>query len=134
MRGKRTGMHEENHTLYLTVVDARARTAQDIGGIVITMVQGVPIRVQDVARVERREEPVFNLVTADGVNAVLLNVRSQPDGSTLEIARRLDEQIRQLRGELRPDMKLAFFYDQSLIVRESVKSVWEAMAFGLRRC
>jgi multidrug efflux pump subunit AcrB len=28
-------------------------------------------------------------------------------------------------------MKLAFFYDQSVLVRESVKSVWEAIIFGL---
>jgi multidrug efflux pump subunit AcrB len=32
---------------------------------------------------------------------------------------------------LPPDMKLALFYDQSLIVRESVKSVWQAIIFGL---
>lgn len=126
-----SGMHEENHTLYLTVVDARARTAVDIGGVVVAVVNSVPIRVQDVARVERGEEPVFTLVTAEGVNAVLLNVRSQPDGSTLEIARQLNEQIRQLGQELPPDVKLAFFYDQSLIVRESVRSVWEAIGFGL---
>ena len=28
-------------------------------------------------------------------------------------------------------MKLAFFYDQSLLVRDSVGSVWEAIIFGL---
>jgi CzcA family heavy metal efflux pump len=125
------GMHEENHTLYLAVVDARARTAEDIAGIVVALVHGVPVRVKDVARVERGEEPVFNVVTADGVNAVLLNIRSQPDGSTLDIARQLDGQLAQMRRELPPDMKLAFFYDQSLIVRDSVRSVWEAIGFGL---
>ncbi len=65
------------------------------------------------------------------VNAVLLNVRSQPDGSTLDIAKRLREELQTLKKELPPDMKLAFFYDQSLIVRESVRSVWEAIVFGL---
>ena len=82
-----TGMHEENHTLYLAVVDGRVhqhrghrephrdrrRTAH-------------PVRIKDFARVERGPEPVFNVVTAEGVNAVLLNIRSQPDGSTLDIA------------------------------------------------
>ncbi|MGE0042349.1 MAG: efflux RND transporter permease subunit [Vicinamibacterales bacterium] len=126
-----TGMHEENHTLYLSVVDSRARSADDIRNMVIEQGPGGPVRVRDVARVERGEEPVFNVVTADGVNAVLLNVRSQPDGSTLDIARQLHEQIRELGRELPPDMKLAFFYDQSLIVSDSVRSVWEAIGFGL---
>ena len=126
-----TGMHEENHTLYLAVVDARARTARDIGDIAIDTSRGAPVRVRDVARVERGEEPVFNVVTADGVNAVLLNVRSQPDGSTLEIARQIEAQFRGLRRELPPDLKLALFYDQSVIVQDSVRSVWEAIGFGL---
>ncbi len=62
---------------------------------------------------------------------MLLNIYSQPDGSTLDIARRLKEELKVLKGELPPDMKLAFFYDQSLLVRASVRSVWEAIIFGL---
>ncbi len=87
-------MHEENHTLYLTVVDGRVHDVEEIANLVIAVVAGTPVRIRDFARVERGPEPVFNVVTADGVNAVLLNVRSQPDGSTLEIARALRAEIR----------------------------------------
>ncbi len=125
------GLHEENHTLYLTVVDGRVHTIKDIENVVVEAVDGHPVRIGDFARVERGPEPAFNIVTADGENAVLLNVRSQPDGSTLDIARALKKQVQELRSELPPDMKLAFFYDQSEIVRFSVESVWEAILFGL---
>ncbi|MGD2068861.1 MAG: efflux RND transporter permease subunit [Gemmatimonadota bacterium] len=125
------GFHEENHTLYLTVVDGRARTLDELAAFVVTSRDGHPVRVRDFAKVQRGPEPVFNVVTADGHSAVLLNVRSQPDGSTLEIARALRQQIAELRTELPPDMRLAFFYDQSGIVRASVGSVWEAILFGL---
>ena len=47
---------------------------------------GRVVRIRDFARVERGPEPAFNVVTAEGVPAVLLNVRSQPDGSTIDIA------------------------------------------------
>ena len=83
------------------------------------------------ARVERGPEPTFTVVTAEGRNAVLLNIVSQPDGSTLDIANALKEQLKQLRKELPPDMHLTFFYDQSQFVRESVGSVWDAIIFGL---
>jgi CzcA family heavy metal efflux pump len=126
-----TGMHEENHTLYLTVVDGRLHNEKEIGNLVVTVVDGSPVRIRDFARVERGAEPAFNIVTADGVNAVLLNVRSQPNGSTLEIARALRDELQTLKRELPADMKLAFFYDQSEIVRDSVRSVWEAIIFGL---
>ncbi len=81
-----TGMHEEDHTLYLAVVDGRVHDINEIENVTITLVNGRPLRLKDFARVERAPEPVFNTVTADGVNAVLLNIRSQPDGSTLDIA------------------------------------------------
>lgn len=126
-----TGMHDEDHTLYLTVVDGRVHGIDDIENFTVTVLNGRPVRVQDFARVERGPEPVFNVVTADGVDAVLLNIRSQPDGSTLEIADRLQAELDSLRRELPPDMRLSFFYDQSLLVRASVRSVWEAILFGL---
>ena len=125
------GMHEENHTLYLTVVDGRVHGPEDIEALTVKVDKGHPICIRDFARVERGPEPVFNVVTADGKEAVLLNIRSQPDGSTLQIARQLKAELEQLKKELPPDLKLAFFYDQSLIVHESVKSVWEAIIFGL---
>ncbi len=125
------GMHEENHTLYLTVVEGRVHDIADIENFVVTAPGERPVRIKDFALVQRGPEPVFNVVTADGHSAVLLNIRSQPDGSTLNIADALRQQIAQLRAELPPDMKLAFFYDQSEIVRASVHSVWEAILFGL---
>src|SRR6516164_4056473 len=126
-----TGMHEENHTLYLTVVDGRVHDMDEIANVTVGVLDGHPLRIKDFARVERGQEPVFNVVTAEGVNAVLLNIRSQPDGSTLDIADGLKTVMAALQHELPPDMKLAFFYDQSLLVRASVQSVWEAILFGL---
>ena len=125
------GMIEENYHLYLTTVDGRVHSPEDIGNVVIAVRGGHPICLKDVARVERGPEPAFTVVTAQGRNAVLLNIDSQPDGSTLDIAAALKEQLQQLRRELPPDMHLAFFYDQSQFVRDSVGSVWDAIIFGL---
>ncbi len=126
-----TGLHEEDRMLYLAVVDGRVRSLRDIENFPVTIAAGHPILVRDFARVERGPEPVFNVVTADGQEAVLLNVYSQPDGSTLDIAKGLRKDLASLKKELPADLKLSFFYDQSLLVRASVQSVWEAILFGL---
>jgi CzcA family heavy metal efflux pump len=126
-----TGYHEENHKLYLTVVDDRVHGVPEIEDYPVKTVAGHPVRVKDFARVEIGPEPVFNIITANGQEAVLLNVLSQPYGSTLNIARRLQQELAALKSELPPDMRLAFFYDQSLLVKSSVESVWEAILFGL---
>jgi len=125
------GMHEENYTLYLAVVDGRAHSIADIENLPVAVAGTHPVRIKDFARVERGPEPVFNVVTAEGVQAVLLNIRSQPDGSTLEIAKDLKQVLRELKRDLPPDLKIAYYYDQSLFVRESVGSVRDAILFGL---
>ncbi|MGA9575846.1 MAG: efflux RND transporter permease subunit [Lysobacterales bacterium] len=125
------GMHEEDYTLYLTVVDGRTHGIDDIENLTVSVVNNHPIRIRDFARVELGPEPAFNVVTADGVNAVLLNVRSQPDGSTLDIASGLKQVLAELKQDLPPDMKIAYYYDQSTFVRESVASVRDAILFGL---
>jgi len=125
------GMHDERHTLYLTVVDGRVYTPQEIENLSVRIKQGHTVRIRDFARVERGPEPAFIVVTADGHDAVLLNIRSQPDGSTLEIARQLRNELHKLESELPPDVKLAVYYDQSERVLESVHSVRDAILFGL---
>lgn len=125
------GLHEEKHQLYLTLVDGRVSTPEEIGDVVVTSAGATPVRVRDVATVRAGAAPQFNIVTADGVAAVLLNIRSQPDGNTVAIADALKDEILALKRDLPPDMRMAFFYDQSLFVREAVGSVWESIIFGL---
>jgi CzcA family heavy metal efflux pump len=126
-----TGMHEENYTLYLAVVDGRVHGIEDIENLAVAAAGTHPVRIRDFAKVERGPEPVFNVVTAEGVPAVLLNVRSQPDGSTLDIAAGVRRVLQDLRRDLPPDLKTAYYYDQSLFVRDSVASVRDAIVFGL---
>ena len=125
------GMHEENYQLYLVVVDNRLRQPREIEDVVVAWVNQAPVRIRDLAVVRRGSAPQFNRVTADGKDAVLLNVYGQPDCNTVQIANELERELQQLRHDLPPDMRLAFFYDQSQFVREGVKSVWESIFIGL---
>ncbi|HEY4302480.1 MAG TPA: efflux RND transporter permease subunit [Candidatus Didemnitutus sp.] len=125
------GQIEENYRLYLATVDGRAHSMADLAHLPVTGATGNAVLLGDLARIERGPEPAYTVVTAQGQNAVLLNVISQPDGSTLDIARALRSELGAMRSELPPDMQLAFFYDQSIFVRDSVSSVWEAIVFGL---
>ncbi|PYJ30924.1 MAG: acriflavin resistance protein, partial [Verrucomicrobia bacterium] len=126
-----SGLQQEDNKMYLTVVDGRVHSVEDIESLTVTADRDHPIHLKDFARVLRGKEPVFSVVTADGVNSVLLNLYSQPDASTLDIARQLQQQLPGIRRELPRDVKLAFFYDQSLLVRDSMASAWEAIIFGL---
>lgn len=125
------GLHEEKDTLFLTLVDGRAHGIADIENVVVAVIQDHPVRIRDFARVEKSSEPASTVVTANGAQSVLIMVRSQADGSTVDIVDQLHAEIRSLKTRLPVDMKMSFFYDQSILVRDSVHSVWEAIIFGL---
>jgi CzcA family heavy metal efflux pump len=125
------GMHEENYQLYLVVVDNRLRKSSELEDVVVAWVNQAPVRILDLGIVRHGEAPQFNRVTADGKDAVLLNVYGQPNCNTVQIADDIERELQQLRHELPPDMRLAFFYDQSQFVREGIKSVWESIFIGL---
>lgn len=127
-----SGMHEENRQLYLAVLDNRVRQPQELGNVVLAWRERSPVYLREVAEIQPGEAPQFNVVTADGRPAVLMNIYSQPNNaSTTRIAAALHEELNRIRREYPADLRLAFFYDQSVFVKEGERSVWEAIVFGL---
>jgi multidrug efflux pump subunit AcrB len=76
-------------------------------------------------------KPVYTVVTANGKPAVLLNINRQPDGNTVQVAQEVHDEIDRLRKTLPPGIQIQPFYDQSIIVGESIKSVRDAILLGL---
>lgn len=125
------GMVQENYHLYLTTVTGLVRQKEQIENTVVEVIKGTPVLVQNLARVVPGERPVYNIVMANGRPAVLVNVLQQPDGNAVEIADAVNRELRDIRQSLPPDVELSIFYDQSILVRESISSVTECMLIGL---
>jgi CzcA family heavy metal efflux pump len=125
------GMIQENYHLYLTTVTGLITRREQIEDLVVDVVKGTPVRIKDVARVVAAERPIYNIVTANGRPAVLVNVLQQPDGNAVEIADAVNRELQEIRKSLPPDIELSVFYDQSVLVRDSISGVWEAIVIGL---
>ena len=125
------GMIQENYHLYLATVTGLMRDVSRIEQTVVAVLDGVPIQIANIAEVVKGERPVYNIVTADGRPAVLINVLQQPDGNVLQIARAVNERIRNIERTLPEDIDLATFYDQSILVRDSILGVRDAILLGL---
>ena len=77
--------------------------AQELSQLVVkTTPSGAPVRVADVAKVEKAVMPVYTIVTANGKQAVLLNITRQPDSNTVAVADAVSREIAQLRQKLPP--------------------------------
>jgi multidrug efflux pump subunit AcrB len=126
------GLLEQNHQLYLGLVNGQVRTPDEIAHTVIKNTPaGVPIRIGDIAAVSPSVKPVYTVVTANGKPAVLLNINRQPDGNTVEVAREVHDEIEKIRQTLPPGITIEPFYDQSILVTDSIKSVRDAILIGL---
>jgi len=125
------GLLEENHQLELTLVSGQARQPYELNAIVIATVNNAPVTVGDVADVGEGIAPNYTLVTADGHPAVLLNITRQPTANTVAVVDETRSEFEAMRSQLPKDVKVAPFYDQSLLVRQSIKSVRDSILIGL---
>jgi CzcA family heavy metal efflux pump len=126
------GLFERNHQLVLGLISGQVRTPQQIADTVIKNTSaGVPIRIGDVADVSPGVKPVYTIVTANGKPALLLNINRQPDSNTVQVANEVHAQVEEIRKSLPPGVVIQPFYDQSIIVGDSIKSVRDAILLGL---
>jgi CzcA family heavy metal efflux pump len=126
------GLYESNHQLVLGLVGAQAHDAAELGRLVVkATAAGTAVRVSDVATVQPGVLPVYTTVTAEGKPAVLLNITRQPASNTVAVADAVAAQVEQLKNNLRPGVELKPYYDQSELVRESIRSVRDAILIGL---
>jgi multidrug efflux pump subunit AcrB len=126
------GLLEQNHQLYLGLVNGQVKTPEEIANAVVKNTPaGIPVRIGDIATVAPSVKPVYTIVTANGKPAVLLNINRQPDGNTVEVAKEVHDEIENIRKTLPAGVQIEPFYDQSIIVNESIRSVRDAILLGL---
>lgn len=126
------GLYEDHHELILGLVGSQAHGLEDLKNLVLkTTPAGVPIHVSDVAQVVKAPMPIYTIVTANGKPAVLLSIRRQLNSNTVKVADNVAVEIASLARKLPPGVHLIPFYDQSGLVRESIRSVRDAILIGL---
>jgi CzcA family heavy metal efflux pump len=126
------GLYEENHQLILGLVGAQAHDADQLGRLVVkATASGTAVRVSDVATVQPGVLPVYTTVTADDHAAVLMNVTRQPSSNTVAVADAVAAQVEKLKKNLPAGVQMKLYYDQAELVRESIRSVRDAIMIGL---
>src|SRR5256886_398628 len=125
------GLIEENHQLELALVSGQAKKPDELNKIVVATVNNAPVTIADVATVAGGVEPQYTMVSADGHPAALLNVNRQPDANTVAVVDEVNAELNAVRAQVPKDVRIAPYYDQSLLVRESMKSVRDSILIGL---
>ncbi len=124
------GRLDQDERLYLLLADTEIADAAALGNVILRSETGGLLELEDVAEIRSGSAPEWTRVTADGSEAVLLNVYQQPDGNTVQIARDVEARLSEYRRSLPSDLRLSTWYDQSELIESSVRSARDAIVVG----
>lgn len=100
-----------------------------ISNTIITVVEGKPIRIKDVAEVKWGYEDLNRLVTIDEKPMVRFGIRKQTGANTVAVADEIREEIERINAE-REDMTLFVTTDQSDFIQDSIDNVQNSAMWG----
>lgn len=124
------GRLEDHYRLYLVLAAAPLRTAADIRRTIVRSGPDGVLHLGDIASVTRATVPEWTSVTANGRDAVLVNIYQRPGANTVAIARGVQRHLKYFAAHIPKDVHVATYYDQSALVLASAKSVRDAIAVG----
>ncbi|RYG75140.1 efflux RND transporter permease subunit, partial [bacterium] len=124
------GRLDRNYQSFAVTVEGEAATTEAIGAIVVAQRSGAPVRVRQVADVRDSVADRTTVVSANGRESVLINLVRQPSANTVAMAEAVRTEMERLRKELPSDVRIGTFYDQSVLVKDAVGGVRDAVGIG----
>jgi CzcA family heavy metal efflux pump len=124
------GKLEDRGKLFEALTDSRLTSAPDIEDVVIKSAAGAIVRLGDVASVRLAGAPNWVRVTADGTDAVSVQIYQQPSGDTVRIVGDIAKVFARVRATAPAGLKVSAWYDQSELIKASARGLAEAIAIG----
>jgi len=108
----------------------RVETPDQFGNLVLRQVEGHPVQVNDVARVDDGVADVTTLANINGDPTVLLQIRKQSGTNTVEVVNNVKDRLNELGQALAPGYELRIVRDQAEFIEASFRSVQEHLIVG----
>jgi len=106
------------------------RSLAEMENTVIATIDGHPVYLRDIARVEHGYRDRTAITRLDGRECVELAVYKEGDANTVQLAQAVRTRVAELAKSLPADTKLQAVYDQSTFIANSVNEVSDAAIWG----
>ncbi len=124
------GRLDQRYQQVEVLVSGEITTLDQLENVVVAQRNGLPIALSQVAKVHRSTQDNTTIVTANGAESVLINIVRQPSANTVTVVSALNEEMKSIRASLPTGTDVGIFYDQSVLIKEAVRSVAEAVLIG----
>ena len=111
-------------------IDARMKRPEDFGQIIVTRKNGVPITVDQVARIADGAQEVDSLALYNGQRTLLLTVQKAQDENTIAVVDGLNKAVADMQALLPPGVRLELIADGSRPIRVAVENVRRTLIEG----
>ncbi len=110
---------------------ARTHDLEELGSTYIKSLNGAPVRISDVAEVKIGSAPKMGYGSGNAKPAIILSISKQPNANTLELTRKIEEQLYELQKTLPADVVLdTTIFRQADFIERSVRNVQTALIEG----
>ncbi len=108
----------------------KLRQPHEFGDLVVATLEGVPVRVRDVARVEDGYREQRSVSRLDGEPAVSLEIRRQSGANTIAVIDAVMAGVDVLRPQLPAGVRIEVIRDQSRFIREALSEIERHLVIG----
>jgi CzcA family heavy metal efflux pump len=125
------GFLERANEEYMIRARGRAYTPEDLGAAVVTVRDGTPILIKNIAEVQagatlKRGEGSFNMQPA-----VVATIQKQPNANTLEVSEQIETTLANLKATLPPDVVInTKAFQQADFIKRAIGNVQSALIEG----
>ena len=98
--------------------------------LVIANVNGAPVKLRDIGRVEDGTKEQRSFSRLNGVPTVTLDIRRQSGANTVEVIKGLKDALPRVEGQLPQDVKLEIIRDQSRYIEAALHEIETHLILG----
>ncbi len=102
---------------------------EQLSNTVISIREGAPVRIKDIAGVEDSWQKVRRIVRVDGQSGVRLSVNKQSGMNTVEVAKKVLQEIERINHDI-PQINLTPIIDTSDYIQRSITNVGSMAMYG----
>ena len=124
------GRIDKEYKQYQVVLNGARHSVQELKSVIVGQKSGIPIKLTDVADIKPSTEDRTTIVSANGEESVLMNIVRQPSANSVAMVAAVNKELSSLKSSLPADTEIGMFYDQSVLIKEAVASVRDAVIIG----
>lgn len=120
-----------DRTSYSIRAESMYNNIEEIAQTIVTIENGIPVRVRDVASVEDGYEKIENIVEINGRNSVTVEVQKQSDANTLDVTQAVIQTTSEFMEDLPSSVTMQVLNNEGQFIEDSISNLAQSALMAL---